>query len=369
MEQREKSIIRVSIIGIVTNIFLAGFKFAVGFLSKSVAIMVDALNNASDVLSSVITIIGTKLAGKPADKAHPFGHGRTEYLTAAVISGIVLYAGISAFLEAASRIIWPVEPEHSAMTLVVVVAGVITKIILGRYVKSQGEKLSSDSLKNSGMDALMDSAVSSTTLIGAVSFMLWGLNLEAWLGVFISVMIIKAGVDMFRETTSKILGEREDSSITRAIKETICETEGVYGAYDLILTNYGPDKLIGSVHIEVPDTWTAGKIDVVSREIMHRVAMKNHILLSAVGVYSHNTTNAEAAEIRENVTRAVMLQKYVLQVHGFYCDVSEKVMRYDVVVDFEAPNADDVRRKVIATTEKLYPGYKVTVLVDSDYSD
>ena len=368
MEGREKNIIRVSIIGIITNIFLAGFKFVVGFMAHSVAIMADAVNNASDVLSSVITIIGTKLAGRPADKSHPFGHGRAEYLTAAVISGIVLYAGIEALTESGKRIIWPVEPEYSALTLSVVVAGVIVKILLGRYVKSQGERLSSDSLKNSGSDALMDAAVSSTTLIGAIAFMFAGLNLEAWLGVFISVMIIKAGIDMFRETTSKILGEREDSELTRSIKATICETEGVYGAYDLILTNYGPDRLMGSVHIEVPDTWTAGKIDVVSREIMHRVTMKHNIILAAIGIYSHNTTSVEASEIRENVTHSAMSVKYVLQVHGFYCDTVKKEMRFDVVIDFAA-DAETVHRKVVDEVKRLYPDYTVTVLADSDFSD
>lgn len=369
MDGREKSIIRVSIIGILANIILAGFKFAVGYTAHSVAIMADALNNASDVLSSVITIIGTKLASLPADKSHPFGHGRAEYLTAAVISGIVLYAGIEALIESGKRIIWPVEPEHSTMTLIVVAAGVVVKILLGHYVKSQGEKLSSDSLKNSGADALMDSAVSSTTLIGAIAFMFFGVNLEAWLGVFISVMIIKASVDMFLETTSKILGERENSELTRAIKATICESEGVYGAYDLILTNYGPDKLMGSVHIEVPDTWTAGKIDEVSREIMHRVAVKNHIALAAIGVYSHNTTSAEASEIREKVTHSAMSQKYVLQVHGFYCNVSDKTIRFDVVIDFAAPNVEDVHMKVVDAVKRIYPGYNVTVQADSDFSD
>ena len=369
MEQREKQIIRVSIIGIVANIFLAGFKFAVGFFARSVAIMADAVNNGSDVLSSVVTIIGTKLAGRPADKAHPFGHGRVEYITAAIISGIVLYAGITALVESVSRIINPVEPEHSAVTLIVVAAGVIVKIVLGRYVKSQGEKLSSASLKNSGADALMDSAVSSTTLIGALAFMFAGLNLEAWLGAFISIMIIKAAADMFMETTSKILGEREDSGITKAIKETICETEGVYGAYDLILTNYGPDKVMGSVHIEVPDTWTAGKIDEVSREIMHRVAVKNHIALAAVGIYSHNTTDKKASEIREKVTHAAMSQKYVLQVHGFYFNSEDKTIRFDVVIDFAADDIDSVRKKVIDAVNRLYPEYKLAVQVDSDFSD
>lgn len=369
MELREKQIISVSIIGIITNIILAGFKFAVGFLASSVSIMADALNNASDVLSSVVTIIGTKLAGKPADRHHPYGHGRIEYLTAAVISAVILYAGITALVESVKEIISPVEPEYTALTLAVVAAGVITKIILGRYVKAQGKKLSSDSLTGSGEDALMDSAVSSTTLIGALTFMWLGINLEAWLGVFISFMIIKAGIDMFRETTSKILGERADSTLTQAIKETVCETEGVSGAYDLILTNYGPDMLMGSVHIEVPDNWTAEKIDLVSREIMHRVAVEHHIILTAIGIYSRNTKNDAAAQIRNNVTKKVMSQKYVLQLHGFYCEFKEKVMRFDIVVDFAAPDTEEVKRKVIDEVKKLYPDYRLTVQTDSDYSD
>ncbi len=369
MEQREKQIIRVSIIGIITNIFLAGFKFTVGFLSNSVAIMVDALNNASDVLSSVITVIGTKLAGRPADRNHPYGHGRVEYISAATISAIILYAGITALIESVKKIIAPIEPEYTEATLIVVAAGVITKIILGRYVKHEGEKLSSDALKDSGQDALMDSAVSSSTLIGALVFLGFNINLEAWLGALISIVIIKAGIDMFSETTSKILGEREESTLTKSIKETICETEGVFGAYDLILTNYGPDRLMGSVHIEVPDTWTADKIDTVSREITHNVYAEHHIILTAIGVYSHNSSDNEVMEIRSEITRAVMSQDYVLQIHGFYCDIQKKVIRFDIVVDFAAPDTGEVRRKVIEEAGKLYPDYEITVLVDSDYSD
>ena len=167
MQHRGQQIIKASIIGIITNIVLAGFKFVVGLLANSVAIMVDALNNASDVLSSVVTIIGTKLAGRPADKVHPYGHGRVEYITAEVISAIVLYAGITALIESAKKILAPVEPEYSAATLVVVAAGVVVKVVLGRYVSARGKALDSDSLKGSGEDALMDAAVSITTLLGA----------------------------------------------------------------------------------------------------------------------------------------------------------------------------------------------------------
>ena len=369
MEHREKQIIRVSFIGIITNIFLAGFKFVVGFLAHSVAIMADALNNASDVMSSVITIIGTKLASRPADKQHPYGHGRVEYITAEVISAIVLYAGITALIESAREILNPETPEYSAATLIVVAAGVAVKIVLGRYVRKQGESLSSDALKDSGQDALMDSAVSTTTLLGAFAFLGFGLNLEPYLGVFISIMIIKAGLEMFRETTSKILGERIESEISSAIKETICETDGVFGAYDLILTNYGPDKLMGSVHVEVPDFWTADKIDTVSREITHNVYTKHHIALAAIGVYSHNTSNDGVMKMQARVTEAVMSQEYVLQIHAFNCNVKERVIRFDIVIDFAAPDSGEVVRNVTEAVKKLYPAFSVTVQPDSDFSD
>ena len=369
MEHREQQIIRVSIIGIITNVLLAGFKFVVGMLANSVAIMIDALNNASDVLSSVITVIGTKLAGRPADKQHPYGHGRAEYLTAEVISAIVLYAGITALVESVRKILAPVEPEYSSATLIIVAAGVAVKFILGRYVSAKGSALSSDALKDSGQDALMDSAVSTTTLLGALAFLTFGLNLEAWLGAFISIMIIKAGIDMFRETTSKILGERVESEISTAIKETICETPGVFGAYDLILTNYGPDRLMGSVHIEIPDTWTADKIDTVSREIANNVYEKYQVLLVAIGVYSFNTGDDNVKNIRSEITRAVMSQKYILQLHGFYCDIDQKFLRFDIVVDFAAPDTHEVHRKVVDAVKALYPDFSITVQLDNDFSD
>ena len=369
MQDREQQIIRVSIIGIITNILLAGFKFVVGMLANSVAIMIDALNNASDVMSSVITVIGTKLASRPADKQHPYGHGRVEYLTAEIISAIVLYAGITALIESAKKILSPVEPEYSASALIIVAAGVAVKFVLGRYVSAKGKALSSDALKDSGQDALMDSAVSSTTLLGAFIFLGFGINLEAWLGVFISFMIIKAGFEMFRETTSKILGERVEGELTQAIKATICETTGVFGAYDLILTNYGPDRLIGSVHIEVPDIWTADKIDTISRELSRKVYSKHHVILAAIGVYSLNTGDDEVKEMRSEITRAVMSQDYILQIHGFYCNIQEKVIRFDIVIDFAAPALGAVVRNAFEAVKSMYPDFKITIQPDNDFSD
>ena len=195
---REKTIIRTSIIGIIANVFLAAFKAVIGIMTHSIAIVLDAVNNISDAGSSLITIVGTKLAGKEPDKKHPFGYGRIEYLSAMIISVIVLYAGITSFVESVKQIIHPETPEYN------------TVILLGRYVKGVGEKVNSDSLVNSGEDATLDSVISASTLVAAGIFMIFHISLEAWLGAIISVVIIKSGIEMLRDTISKILGEQND---------------------------------------------------------------------------------------------------------------------------------------------------------------
>ena len=157
---RDAVIIRTSRIGIMTNVFLAAFKALVGLASRSIAVTLDAVNNLSDALSSIITIIGTKLAGKEPDKKHPLGHGRIEYLSAMVVSGIVLYAGITSAVESVKKIIHPEVPDYSTISLFIIAVAVGVKIVLGRYVKGQGEKVNSGSLVASGSDAMFDAVLS-----------------------------------------------------------------------------------------------------------------------------------------------------------------------------------------------------------------
>ena len=366
---RKKSIITTSIIVVISNVLLAGFKATVGFLSNSISIVLDAVNNLSDAMSSVITIIGARLAGKPADKNHPYGHGRYEFISSAVISVLVLYAGITAFSESINAILNPSEPDYSTAALIVVSVAIVAKIVLGLFLRKQGEKYNSDSLKNSGQDSMMDSIISGATLLAAIIFIVFGVSLEAYLGVIISLFIIKSGYDMLRGAVSKILGERVDSELSQKVKTVICETEGVEGAYDLIMNSYGPERWLASVHIEVPDVWDAEKIDTVSRDITHRVAKETGVIITAVGVYSRNTTNDEVKIMRTKITETVMQEEYVLQMHGFYCDTKEKRIRFDVVTDFDAQEPMKVIDKVSEKVKAMYPEYDVFVQPDLDVSD
>ena len=368
-DDRDRKIIRTSIIGILANIFLVAFKAFIGLTSNSIAIVMDAVNNLSDAASSVITIIGTKLARKEADRKHPFGYGRIEYLSAMVISVLVLYAGITAFIESVKKIITPETPDYTPVALIIVAAGVIVKIALGLYVKSVGKKVNSDSLINSGQDATLDSIISASTLVAAAVYIIFHISLEAWLGAVIAVVIIKSGIEMLRDTLSKILGERADAELAKEIKRTVNSFPEVLGSYDLVLHNYGPDAFHGSVHIEVPDTFTADELDRLTRKLTAAVYEKTGVILTAVGVYSSNTKDALAVKTRKRVSEIALSHEHVMQMHGFYFDSEEKSIRFDIIVSFDAKDRREVCRQVTADIQKAFPDYRLEIVLDTDFSE
>ncbi|WP_352398661.1 cation diffusion facilitator family transporter [[Clostridium] aminophilum] len=369
VHSRDRIIIRTSIIGILANVGLAAFKASVGLFSNSIAIVMDAVNNISDAGSSLITIVGTKLAGREPDKKHPFGYGRIEYLTAMIIAVIVLYAGLKSLEESVKAILHPETPEYSTVSLVIIAAGVLVKIVLGRYVKATGEKVNSHSLINSGQDAVMDSVISASTLAAALVYILTGISLEAWLGALISLVIIKAGIEMLKETLSQILGESVDPELASVIKNTVKSFPQVIGAYDLVLNNYGPDTFNGSVHIEVPDTCTANELDELIRSIQYKVYTEHKVVLTAVGVYSVNTKNDHAAEVERELRHKVMEIPNIRQMHGFYLSETNKTIRFDTVVSFNEKDRKGLQRRLNELVETQYPGYTAQIVLDTDFSE
>ena len=363
---REKIIVRTSIIGIIANIFLAGFKAVVGLASNSIAVILDAVNNLTDAMSSVITIIGTKLAGKKPDKKHPLGYGRVEYLTAMIIAAIILYAGISALIESIDKIISPVEPDYSTISLIIIGSAVIVKVILGRYVKSVGKKVNSSSLVASGTDALYDAILSASVFLSAIIFTVWGLSLEAYVGILISVMIIRAGIEVLKDTLEDIIGKRNDEGLTDAIKGTICSHENVSGAYDLILHTYGPERIIGSVHIEVPCTMTADELDKLEREITMEVLQKHGIIMAGIGIYSLDTRNETVMKMRSDISEIVMSHEGVVQMHGFRADTDAKVIMFDLIIDYNLKDRESLYCHIDEEVKSKYPDYTIMLNLDVD---
>ena len=366
---REKIIIKTSIKGIIANVLLAGFKAVIGIISNSIAIILDAVNNLSDVLSSVITIIGTKIAGKSPDKEHPFGHGRVEYLTSMIISLIILYAGLSSLIEACQKIIHPITPKYSVTSILIIIVAVVVKIVLGLYVDKVGSQVKSDSLKNTAKDALLDAVISFSTVIAAMIFITFHISLEAWLGLVISIVISKSGIDMLKNTLDQILGRRVDRDLSIAIKNTVNSNENVYGAFDLTLNDYGPDTYLGSIHIEIPDTMGASEIDKLTREISKEVYEKHKVIMTAIGIYSVNTQDKEAIKMREEINDLVHKHPTVTQIHGFYINQKSKEINFDVIIDFSDKNREKTFKEIYDDIQKEYPDYKINITLDFDISD
>jgi cation diffusion facilitator family transporter len=365
---REKAIVKTSIVGIVTNIFLVGFKAFVGLVSNSIAVILDAVNNLSDALSSVVTIIGAKLGAKQPDKKHPLGYGRIEYLSSMIVAALVLYAGITSLVESIKKIIHPEAADYSTISIVIISVAIVVKLLLGMYVKKQGKKVNSGALVASGSDALFDAVLSASVLASAIIYLIWHISLEAYVGVIIAGFIIKAGIEMMIETLNDIIGKREDAETTKELKEIICAEDAVLGAYDVTIFNYGPNKNYGSVHIELPDNLSVDDVDKITRKIQTDVFRKTGVILTGIGVYSYNTSDDEAAQMRNAVQQTVMAHDWALQMHGFYADTEKKTVRFDVVVSFDVDRKEALET-LYGEIKTLYPEYDVLIVPDVDIAD
>lgn len=368
MNNRDKQITRTSVVGIVTNVVLAGFKALIGLIAGSIAIVLDAINNLSDVLSSVITIIGVKLARRKPDSNHPFGYGRIEYLSSMVIAIIVLTAGVTSLIESVKKIITPEVPDYSVYMLIIISVAVITKILLGRYVKHQGEKLRSDALVASGSDALFDAVISGSTLVSAAVTLIWNISVDGWVGAIISAFIVKAGVELLMQPVNQVIGVRIDSELSRNIKATIKDHEGILGAYDLVIHNYGPDHAMGSVHVEVDDRISSRELHVLFQHIQMEIVEKYSTYLT-VGLYAVDTQNDEIGNMQSFVRKEAASFEGIRQAHGVFIDPERRYVSFDVVMDFKVRDRNALRDRIAEAVKAQYPDYSVNVNIDTDYSD
>ena len=343
---RENSIICTSIIGIVANLLLVTVKLIVGIVADSISIILDAINNLTDALSSILTIIGTKLANKAPDKKHPYGYGRIEYITAAIIAAIVLTAGGTSIYESIHTLINKSnDANYSNISLILISLGIVVKIFIGLYFRYVGKKVSSGALLASGIDALYDSLLSFATLIGAIITRYAGYGIEPYLGILIGLFILKSGLEILMESFSTLLGERADDDLVAQIKATITSHPEVLGAYDLVLNNYGPDRTIGSVHIEVSDDMTAKQIHFLTRSISLEIYKTFHIITS-IGIYASNNSDEVSRSIKSDLQAIVESDPLILQTHGFYVDFDTHTVTFDIIFDFKQEHPEEEARSI-----------------------
>lgn len=365
---REKQILKVSMIGILVNACLAALKAFIGILSGSIAITLDAINNLKDAVSSVITIVGIRLAARPADKKHPYGYGRIEYLCSMVVAGIILLAGVNFCITSVDGILHPAETHYSLIPMLILVVAVGVKMMLGRYTLNVGKQVESQSLVASGKEALFDVLISCSTLVCAGVSIVWKISLDGILGTVISLGIIYSGIEILRDTISSILEQRVDSELAKKIKMEISEEPGVVGTYDLILHNYGPEKVMGSVHVELYDSMTLKQAYDVTKRIQRKI-MELHDILLTVGIYSVNTQSDATTDMAQDIRQLVMGHEGILQMHALYIDLPGKEITFDIVIDLAYQDKLELRNRIVKEMEKAYPGYDIGVVLDTDFSD
>ena len=365
--ERDKQIIKVSIFGIIVNLVLVIFKAIVGLIANSIAIILDAVNNLSDAVSSIITIIGTKLSRKRPDKKHPYGHGRIEYFASVIIAIIILIAALTAFKESVQKIIHPDNSNYSIASLIIIIVAVFVKFFFGRYVKKQGEKLNSGSLEASGTDAISDSFLSLSTFIGALVSFIWHISLEGYLGIIISIFILKAGIEILKDTIDDMIGVRADSKTTQDLREKILKYEGVLGVYDLMLHNYGPNNIIATAHIQVKDDMNAKEIHRLTKRISIDIYQNLGIILT-LGIYASNDSG-EYKEIKKYIDKLAGGYKNIIQIHGFYVDEEIKNISFDIIFDFDELEQEKIVEEIKAKLKQKFPEYNYFIIIDTDVSD
>nr|WP_283171749.1 cation diffusion facilitator family transporter [Curtanaerobium respiraculi] len=368
-DKRQRTIVRASAVGVGGNILLTVMKAIVGILSNSIAITVDAVNNLTDAAASLVTMLGAKLANRQADKGHPMGHGRYEYLSALVVAMLIVYAGITALVESGRKILEPVQPDYSALALGVIALSIVIKIFLAWYMVKRGKETDSQALVGSGIDARYDVVISLSVLAAALVYLASGISLEAYVGIAIALIIAKAGFDMIRETIDNILGHRVDRKLAQSIKRTVESDPDVRGAYDLLVDNYGPELLIAQIHVEVDDTMTAAQIDDMTRRLQTAVMREHDVVLATVGIYDYDTQDPEIAAMREAITEVVLAHEGVLQLHGFHASMDAKIVLFDLIVDFGIKDRRPIYNHIVNDVKKLYPDFAVVVTLDRDLSD
>ena len=370
---REKTIIRTSVIGIIANILLVGFKAFVGFLAGSISIVMDALNNLTDALSSIITIIGTKLSNKKPDREHPFGHGRVEFITSMIIAFLILFAGGLAIYQSIKSIVEyftsgdKTLPTFEWYSLVIIGVAILVKIGIAIFYKIQGKRVKSEVLKASGTDAMFDAILSTATLVGAIFAVTLHWYVEGYLGIIIGLFILKSGIDVFRTSVSSIIGERHDAEETKAILADINSVPGVKGAYDLILHSYGHKKNVGSVHIGVDSSLNAKEIQVIERNIAALMASKYNTFMT-VGIYADNVDGKLAKEIRSIIQDFMKNNANILQMHGFFVDEIQKFCNFDLVFSFNEKDPEKRIEEIRKALEEAYPDMTFYIQLDRDYS-
>lgn len=359
----------VSITGMILNILLFAAKFTVGSLFGSVSITADAVNNLSDAGSQMISLISFRISAKPADREHPFGHARIEYVASMIVSFLILLIGIELLKESVSKILSPELPERSWVAVGVLGGSVLVKLWIGLFNRKIGKRIDSAVMRATAADSLSDAISTTAVLISTLILLLFpslNVNLDAYMGVLVAVMILAAGVKILNETKNSILGEAPSDEIIKQITDLVESTPGALGIHDLTVHNYGPGHVIAALHVEVD-----GKVDVFeSHDMIDNIeqALRREYNIEATIHMDPIVTDDELINaLRRRVEATVKEIDPGLRIHDFrfVAGATHSNLIFDLLVPYEVKlSNDDIRRAVADKISRIDPSYFTVVTVD-----
>ena len=365
-DSREGVILTTCGLCAIVNILCSVLKIIIGLAVSSIAVVSEGLNNAADAASSLLTIVGTKLAGKHPTEKHPFGYGRVEYLTSLIIAGVILYTGIESFTGAVDGILHLYEMELSFLITGFIAVSAIIKMFLGTYMIREGKRIDSGSLVAVGKECRADCVVSVMTILATLVYLLFDLSLDAYAALITSLFIIKAGAEVLKDTVSELLGRPGDKALAQELYRVIREEPMVLNAADMMLHNYGPDAYSGSVNIEIDCSKTVEEVYSNIHALQLRIMHEYHVTM-VFGIYAVNNDRETLKELRGYIARFVREQEHVRSYHALYIDPKTNDIYCDLVVDYSLRDWDALEEEFRAYMRERYPQNRVEVVIETEY--
>lgn len=367
VEERTAVGVRVSITGILCNVLLFAVKLFAGRLLGATSVVADAVNNLSDAASSVVSLIGMNLSGKPADREHPFGHGRMEYIAALTVAFLIMAIGLSFFRESVEHILHPAPMQESMQMLAVLALTILAKLFLFALYRYYGKKIDSGIFRASSMDSLFDAVITTVTVVSVAVYRSTGWNIDGYAGLLVSLIIIWSGIGVIRDTLNPLLGQEMDEDMCGRIRQIVLEHEGVAGAHDLLVHNYGAGRNFATIHIELPRTMSMEDAHQIADETEEEVREKLGVFL-VVHVDPAETEDERVLSRKMRVQRVLNILDPELSFHDFSMTETEEgiTLRFELQVPYTYDTDAEVRliRQVQNLLQEMEPDCQCVIRVD-----
>lgn len=365
-ESREGIITATSALGISINIILAIIKVIIGVLASSIAIISEGANGAADALSSFLALIGTWLAKKRPDEKHPFGYGRIEYLVSLIISVMILVTGVEMLLSSVKLIFHPEELKVSYLAIAIVAMSAVVKFFLGVFTIKTGKAVDSGALIGIGLEGRNDAFASVITIASSLIFLIFHISLDAYAGIIISALLLKAGIEVLKETLDDLLGRPGEEELAKELYQEIRQTDGILAAADMMLHNYGPNAWSGSVNVEIDHAKTVGEIYQFLHELQLRI-MHEHNVTMVFGVYAVDNDHEYVRELRRKISQFVKTENHILSYHAVYIDSNSKTIYCDFIVDYALRDWEVLEVKFKEYISQFYEEYDIELVIETEF--